>query len=343
MANPTSSKADASHQYRVSFREDVKPPQDEVATNGGALEGLSTRATTAMDGLSTRSALSSHSSDDGSHPSSSSNKKYSKLRSSLTREQTNRDPLVFYQVTRHLGSGSMGDVKLVKKRHIGGSARKNVQQAVQRHQQAIKCLNTPVIGNLFQFCVDGRLVVNDKADPADSRHSIGSYFGKKEDLTVSTTTEESNDNTSSSSSSSSTDVIIYAMKSIHLDQLTNPQIVDELRNEVAILKSLDHPNIVRAMDPHQHSFRPCSHAFPQHCASRFEIRKCSLCHGLAPLRCQIDRFWFVQSLCRYQTHRGFGHDLYHGTGSTLGTTHHQSRYVVCGYVLHTLSPGLATR
>jgi hypothetical protein len=33
----------------------------------------------------------------------------------------------------------------------------------------------------------------------------------------------------------------YALKSIHLSQARNPTLRDELRNEVEILKSLDHP------------------------------------------------------------------------------------------------------
>jgi serine/threonine protein kinase len=38
---------------------------------------------------------------------------------------------------------------------------------------------------------------------------------------------------------------VYALKSIQLDRV-KPLFVEELKNEIAILKSTDHPNIVKA-------------------------------------------------------------------------------------------------
>ena len=40
----------------------------------------------------------------------------------------------------------------------------------------------------------------------------------------------------------------YALKSIHLNRCHNLAFVEELKNEVEILKRLDHPNIVRAIE-----------------------------------------------------------------------------------------------
>jgi serine/threonine protein kinase len=40
----------------------------------------------------------------------------------------------------------------------------------------------------------------------------------------------------------------YAMKSIHLSRVTDGSYLTELKNEIAILKALDHPHIVRAME-----------------------------------------------------------------------------------------------
>lgn len=42
--------------------------------------------------------------------------------------------------------------------------------------------------------------------------------------------------------------VYYALKSIHLDRCTNQDFQMELKNEVAILKQMDHPNIVRAIE-----------------------------------------------------------------------------------------------
>ena len=187
---------------------------------------------------SARSGISMSSSGD-----SSSSSKYSKLRSGLTREQTNRDPFFFYQVTRNLGSGSMGDVKLVKKRadKIGGSARRGIQEAVKRQKREEECLNIPVAGNLFQFCIDGDLK-DESANASSSRHSFVSLLGGKEALTPRSFED------SLLQSSGESNEIVYAMKSILLSQVTQEEFIDELRNEIAILKNMHHPNIVRAIE-----------------------------------------------------------------------------------------------
>lgn len=224
---------DSKSKLAVSFHEDV------VFTDNVA--------------LSARSAISMSSNDssgDSSH-SNSTNNKYSKLRSSLTREQTKRDPFYFYQVTRNLGSGSMGDVKLVKKRadKIGGSARRDIQEAVKRQKREEECLNIPVVGNLFQFCLDGDLRDDKSETPASSRHSFVSLLGGgKDDITVSTARSFEDSLLRKSSSGESTKEIVYAMKSILLSQIGQEDFIDELRNEIAILKDLDHPNIVRAIE-----------------------------------------------------------------------------------------------
>ena len=214
---------------RVSFRDDV------VFTDSK------------MDISSTTCSSASRSGD--STCGTDSSQKYTKLRSSLTREQTNRDPFFFYQVTVNLGTGSMGDVKLVKKRadKVGGSARRDIQEAVKRQKREEQCLNLPVIGNLFQFCIDGDL--KDGVVNASSHHSFSSFLSGTEDSTVSTerSFEDSLLNGTSSATRGESE-IIYAMKSIHLDQVMREEFIDELRNEIAILKDLDHPNIVRAIE-----------------------------------------------------------------------------------------------
>ena len=40
----------------------------------------------------------------------------------------------------------------------------------------------------------------------------------------------------------------YALKSLHLDRCSNTTLQKELKNEVAILKELDHPHIARALE-----------------------------------------------------------------------------------------------
>ena len=47
----------------------------------------------------------------------------------------------------------------------------------------------------------------------------------------------------------------YALKSIHLNRCGNPAFVEELKNEVEILKELDHPTIVRAIETFDYQHR----------------------------------------------------------------------------------------
>lgn len=42
------------------------------------------------------------------------------------------------------------------------------------------------------------------------------------------------------------------MKSIHLSRVTDPSFVEELRNEVRILRDVDHPHIVRPIETYEH-------------------------------------------------------------------------------------------
>jgi hypothetical protein len=198
------------------------------------------------------------------------------LRSNLMRDQGERDPLFFYEVVKTLGMGSMGSVARVRKRQnaVGGSARKEIQDAVKEQRRRQECLNIPIVGGIFRLCIDGNLThassgqsnkqkknaflvtpppipdaqrighqassilippsSNDHADDLDrSMRSFGS--------TGSFTPDESH-----------VSKIEYAMKSIHFSRVTDSAFVEELKNEISILKALDHPHIVRAIETFSH-------------------------------------------------------------------------------------------
>ena len=252
-----SSSSSSTTNVRVSFRDDVVFTAT-AADNARSTSRTRTSTSSGGSGSGDESTSSSYASS-----SNNNNNKYANLRSNLTREQTNRDPFFFYQVTRNLGSGSIGDVKLVKKRadRVGGSARRDIQEAVKRQQREKECLNLPVLGNLFQFCIDGDLKEGGGggggviSDVSSHHHRLMSILSGTQDSVTdaspSRSFEDSLLNPSSSSTTtttSSASEIIYAMKSIHLDQVTKKEYIDELRNEIAILKDLDHPNIVRAIE-----------------------------------------------------------------------------------------------
>lgn len=227
-------KEEGGGSQRVSFRQDVVFNDDNHNKSG-------------------RSGTMSTYSDDST---SNQRRSYSKLRSSLTREQVNRDPYTYYQVTRNLGSGSMGDVQLVQKRadKIGGSARRDL-----RIPKGQNCF--PLLGRFLRSCTENNSdAVSDVS--SSSRHStkfISLEKDQDENGTAASTTRGFEDSLffrqastasslTGSTSQTTTQPITYAMKSILLIQVTQKQFIDELRNEIAILKDLDHPNIVRAIE-----------------------------------------------------------------------------------------------
>jgi serine/threonine protein kinase len=205
-----------------------------------------------------------------------------KLRSNLMREQKERDPLFFYEVVQTLGVGSMGSVARVRKRQdrVGGSARKDIQEAVRAQNRRKQCLNIPIIGGLFRLCIDDDLTIKpqreskflDLANPAkylketgntNHRHAKSSVLipameaidtvskGSKSSTPVyfeNATDSTRSFGTYSSQQSGSVAVIEYAMKSIHLNRVAGETFIAELKNEIQILKELDHPFIVRAIE-----------------------------------------------------------------------------------------------
>jgi len=212
----------------LTYSEDSAPVPGSVVTF--QVIGEDAAAATAAEKIlaSTRSTTSSGT---GSKFSSR------QLRGNLTRTQKNRDPLAYYEITQVLGVGSMGSVARVKKRSsaIGGSARKAVQERVKMEHRVDTCFRLPLVGGLFQFCLKAKADawlddVSVRAAAADEASVVGGG-------TV--TTGLSSD-------------MMFAMKSIHLSRITDETFVEELRNEIEILKSLDHPHIVKAIETFDH-------------------------------------------------------------------------------------------
>jgi serine/threonine protein kinase len=158
-----------------------------------------------------------------------------------------------------VGVGSMGSVAIVRKRHevMGGSARKDVVDSLRRQEWEKECFSIPFFGSLVRFCME------DMGIGKSSRKSSGSVHGSDHSPTSAT-----GDSTSTSSFRSSKRNIftssersvtsdgtyqeMYAMKSIHLSRIADETFVEELKNELAILKRLDHPHIVRPIETFNH-------------------------------------------------------------------------------------------
>ena len=207
----------------LTYSEDSRPVPGSVVTFQVIGEDDKLRG-------STRSSTSSGGTGTGSSKFSSR-----QLRGNLTRTQKNRDPLAYYEITQVLGVGSMGSVARVKKRSsaIGGSARKAVQERVKMENRVDACFRLPLVGGLFQFCLKAQ---------ADAWLDDVSVRAAEADASVgggTVTTVSPSD-------------MMFAMKSIHLSRITDETFVEELRNEIEILKSLDHPHIVKAIETFDH-------------------------------------------------------------------------------------------
>ena len=195
----------------------------------------------------------------GNSPASmpqSPNLKAKHIRSNLLRVQQNKDPLFYYEIITVLGVGSsklkhiihsnlsattafvlmidldventVGSVAKVRKRDdvVGGSARRELVNSFNRQKKNQDCFKIPFIGGLFRHCLDD----------APSRPSTSHQFFSAPLETVIG---------SNGLAKSRNYEVTYALKSIHLNRVTETSFVDELKNEIEILKSLDHPHIVR--------------------------------------------------------------------------------------------------
>ena len=173
------------------------------------------------------------------------------LRSNLTRSHMNRDPIFYYEVQKVLGVGSMGSVVKVRKRDevVGGSARKSLQGAFRQEKIAQECMRIPGCGWFVDHCLWNPL--SNHGQTASSRgsvrnlvHSItggGSPFKAVNDSGRSLESLKSNGTLETPTKAAYN--LEYAMKSIHLSRVTDKTFVEELRNEIAVLKALDHPHI----------------------------------------------------------------------------------------------------
>lgn len=169
------------------------------------------------------------------------------LRSNLTRSHKNRDPLFYYEVQQVLGVGSMGSVVKVRKRDeaVGGSARQGLQGAFKRERLARECIHVPIVGWIVRHCLGNPLENPEKNTDRGSLRNILSFGSQGSPFKPVNESIRSLDTLSSGGDTKSSKPydMNYAMKSIHLSRVTDETFVEELRNEITVLKALDHPHI----------------------------------------------------------------------------------------------------
>lgn len=154
------------------------------------------------------------------------------LRKNLVRRRKNGNPFEFYDVLEKLGEGSMGSVMRVKKKkhRVGGSSRKNNQKK--------ECTWLPgKLSELLKCCTNGNEPIKNEPVLLIDPKLSGSFDSSSVQLS-----------THSIPAPSGNYEIYYALKTINLSKINNKKFIDELKNEIDIMRSLDHPNIVRAIE-----------------------------------------------------------------------------------------------
>ena len=192
------------------------------------------------------------------------------LHGSLLRVREQRDPLRYYEIIKVLGDGSMGSVSKVQKRKsaVGGSARKSFVNRERRHQLCFGFFDPE---NCGAFCP---LRSGEKKNSKDAFVSTAISWNSASMETIDESLEQDIRQeilpsqqpqpggqrtpfaqTQQYSTVGSSSIItfehkdvFYALKSIHLDRCRDVTFREELLNEIGILQSLDHPNIVKAME-----------------------------------------------------------------------------------------------
>lgn len=141
----------------------------------------------------------------------------SRLTDHMIRER-HADVFNYYKDVRRLGEGSIGSVRLVrrKKGTEGGSA----YDSIRNGNSSCGCLIDGIFGCSWLTGTSN-----------SSRH-------------------RRNHISESSKSANSNHSELYALKSIQL-RLVQKEYLDELRNEISVLRSLDHPNIVKAYEVYE--------------------------------------------------------------------------------------------
>lgn len=265
-------------QKQVSFR-----AHDELLVIGDA---NGTPASSILNSTRSMDSIASKESANGPSPSSSTRSYDSSgytsvsipsLHSSLMRTQKHRDPYRYYEVLKVLGDGSMGSVSKVKKRKsaMGGSARKAFVEEENRHQKQ----KTFFLQNCFSFCIPGSkevkkqnsfVVAEEIRVPRRSEKNREGSAGSSISALTGASSYVTNGNGSAGSSPASardfkksSSMIsysgevstVYALKTIILDKVTDSIFRKEMLNEIAILRSIDHPNIVKAIETYDYKNR----------------------------------------------------------------------------------------
>jgi len=231
-----------------------------MTMSGGCVGNtITTRSTTSSTNSNTGFDASEHTTTTFGHVSPSirysSSAKSPSMRSSLTWIHKDRDPEKYYDIVQVLGAGSMGEVTKVCKKQsmVGGSAYYSVRDSTAivestkelKEEKEMLCFAIPFLSGLFALCTKRQ---GQRDSPVVLTKDTSSSSSTFDSTCLSVSISEALPCHMSESPSTESTGVALAMKTIHLKFATKKDIIQELVNEVEILKSLDHPNIIRVLE-----------------------------------------------------------------------------------------------
>jgi len=195
------------------------------------------------------------------------------LGSAMMRERE-IDPYMIYEPIKVLGTGSMGSVTMVRKRDksVGGSARRhNLPVRTQLEMQGVnpqlaKVCSIPYVGDAIRTCcgLDPEKQKENAFSLSTSFHPVGKYLSLSGRTELSPTSQDdSNDSDASVTNQSTLSAksyklnisrhtgnfeVHYALKSIHLERMNDLLFVNEMKNEISLMKQMDHAHIVKPIE-----------------------------------------------------------------------------------------------
>lgn len=177
------------------------------------------------------------------------------LHGSLMRSRIEKDPYRYYEKIKVIGEGSMGSVIKVHKREsvMGGSARTEfVEEEKRRSRWWRSGLEFPCFGicprSSEEESKDDLLqMIEENAPPYDVITPPYPTLIKNQSHRTSSDSSHASTPLSSSMITYGRKDAIYALKSIQVSRVRDSIYREELLNEIEILQTLDHPNIVKAI------------------------------------------------------------------------------------------------
>lgn len=270
-------------EYSKTLKPSSSPPPKPISTNGSGSSGGAKVSFSVHAASSTKNSSIYNNSLHSINTSDTTLTGAVSLHDNLMLAKK-KDPYKYYEVIKIMGGGSMGSVAKVKKKKsaMGGSARK----AYVTEESKSKGLLGLVSCLKINFCLpkqkkDGTLSMDEeptknngmfmddpstttllssvtKSNNSGTDLSIVSGITLDRDITTSDDSSRNNNKKNKRSTMVGYDCnykVVYALKSIVMDRVSDPIFIQELQNEIKILQTLDHPNICKAIETYEFKSR----------------------------------------------------------------------------------------